>query len=150
MANYYGITKTNYFHVNDPEGFKKLMRRVVSDEGDIDLWEDKDKDGNPVFAFGGYSSISGICPIENNNDDSEDEDYDEADYDLFVSELQKLIVDGEAIIITEIGHEKLRYITAYSTVITKDGCEYVTLERRAAAKARDMLGNQKYNPDAYD
>lgn len=150
MSNYYGITKTNYFHVNDPEEFKKLMRRVVSDDGDIDLWEAKDKDGNPIFAFGGYSSISGVYPIKNNNDDSEDEDYDEADYDLFTSELQKMIVDGEAIIITEIGHEKLRYLTAYAVVITKDDCQYVNLERRAAVKAKDMLGNQEYNPDAYD
>lgn len=145
MANYYGITITNYFHVNDPEELKNLIRRVVSDEGDIDLWEDKDKDGNPVFSFGGYSSIVGICPIENNNDDGEDEDYDEADYDLFISELQKLIVDGDAIIITEIGHEKLRYLTAYSTIITKNDVQSINLERQSVLKASDMLGNPEYS-----
>ena len=144
MANYYGITRTNYFHVNDPEGLKKLMRRVVSDEGDIDLWEDKDKEGNPVFGFGGYSSIVGICPIENNND-GEDEDYDEADYNLFVGELQKLIVDGDAIIITEIGHEKLRYLTAYSVIITKNDVQNIDLERRSALKASEMLGDPEYS-----
>lgn len=144
MANYYGMTRTNYFRVNNPEDLKKLIGRVVSDEGDIELWEDKDENGNRVFAFGGYSSIIGICPVDNNNDDGEDEDFEGAEYDLFIKELQKLIVDGDAIIITEVGHEKLRYLTAYSMIITKNDVQSIDLDRQSTRKASEMLDNPEY------
>ena len=157
MANYYGMTRTNYFHVNNPEALRELIKKVVGDENDIELWEDKDKFGKPIFAFGGYASIEGIHPIDNKNNDADQDDedddnynYDEPDYDLFVSELQKLIVDGEAIIITEVGAEKLRYLTAYSVVITKNDAQNVDLERQAIKKAGEMLGNPEcYTKNCY-
>ena len=42
MANYESCIRTNYFHVNNPEEFKKYMRRVYGTEDSIELWEEKD------------------------------------------------------------------------------------------------------------
>lgn len=160
MANYYGMTRTNYFHVNDPEGLEKLLKtKVVCSDETLELFEKTDENGKTMFAFGGYTSIDGVYPSgrpANKNDYDEKKEFDEEegpeddfpDYNLFVKELQKFLVDGEAIIITEVGHEKLCYLTAYATVITKDDCKSVDLERSAVNKARYMLGNQEYDPHA--
>ncbi len=46
MANYTCATRTNYFRVNDAENFKAFMARAYGTEDRVDLWEEKDKDGN--------------------------------------------------------------------------------------------------------
>ena len=70
MSNYYGVVRTNYFHVKDEEQFRALMAKTAGDEDGIELWDDrKDENGNQMFGFGVYGCISGIL-----NDDGE---YDE-------------------------------------------------------------------------
>ena len=57
MANYYGNTRTNYFHVKDEAAFREFMGKVVGDEDGIDLWDDeKDDQGNTLFGFGLYAA----------------------------------------------------------------------------------------------
>jgi len=51
MANYTCATRTNYFRVNDAENFKAFMARAYGTEDRVDLWEEKDKDGNTVYAL---------------------------------------------------------------------------------------------------
>ena len=60
MANYNCTVRTNYFHVKDPEKFREFMNHVYGSEDSIDLWEEKDSGGNPVFGFGVYGGISGL------------------------------------------------------------------------------------------
>ena len=103
MANYYGMVRTNYFHVKDEEQFRALMAKTAGDEDGIELWDDEqDKDGNQLFGFGVYGGIAGVL-----NDDGE---YDDDSYDRFMDGLKECVADDDAILIFEAGHETLRYV----------------------------------------
>lgn len=103
MSNYYGVVRTNYFHVKDEEQFRALMRRVICGDGSIELWDDqRDEHGGQLFGFGAYGSISGIP--------DDDDDYDDDSYDRFIDALMECVADDDAILIFESGHEKLRYV----------------------------------------
>lgn len=146
MANYYGVTRTNYFNVTDPEKLKDIVERINWDlvsEPDFFVEE------NGQFAFGAYSSICGLKPEANvsaGKDLSEDEDDDEYEPEAVYEALQKVVAPGSAIIITEIGFEKLRYLTAYSVVITQDALESEGLRSQSLSLARRLLGNPAYDP----
>ena len=60
MANYYASIRTNYFRVKDEEEFRKFMAHVSGTEDRVELWEEKDKNGNTVFGFGTLGGINGI------------------------------------------------------------------------------------------
>ena len=68
------------------------------------------------------------------------------DFDLFLSELQKHIAPEDAVILMESGHEKLRYVTGFATVITSGGIETISIDELAISKAREMLKNIEYSP----
>jgi len=113
MANYTCATRTNYFRVNDAENFKAFMARAYGTEDRVDLWEEKDKDGNTVYGFGTFGSIAGLRAA------SDEDEEDDCDYDAFVDGIQKFVAPDDAIIILESGHEKLRYVTGSALVIKK-------------------------------
>lgn len=101
MANYESVTRSNYFHVKDEDAFSKFMDTVSGD--DMHCWSDKDEDGNTLHAFGCDGSIYGVPNGAEDND-----------FDLFLSELQKHIAPEDAVILMQSGHEKLRYVTAWT------------------------------------
>lgn len=144
MANYYGMTRSNYFHVTDAERLKAIISATHCDEDHLEVWSKTDEQGNEMYAFGGYSSIIGLPASFTNEQEEEDEDFDVM-YDALVDELQKILVDGDAIIITEIGNEKLRYFNAYAYIITKHDCEFVELRNHSIETACRMLGNPKWD-----
>ena len=126
MANYESVTRSNYFHVKDEDAFSKFMDTVSGD--DMHCWSDKDEDGNTLHAFGCDGSIYGVPNGAKDND-----------FDLFLSELQKHIAPEDAVILMESGHEKLRYVTGFATVITSGGIETISIDELAISKAREML-----------
>lgn len=136
MANYESCIRTNYFHVNDPEEFKQYMRRVYGTEDTVELWEEKDSDGNPVFGFGTMGGIGGVYPADESAEDAEG-----SDYDTVINDLQTFVADRDAIIILECGHEKLRYIVGSAIIITKDQCEALDVADLAASLAAKLLGD---------
>lgn len=136
MANYNCVQRTNYFHVKDPEAFRKLMTRVEAK--DFSYRGEKDEAGNLIFAFGWHGDIAGIPFI---NDEGE---WD-GSYDDFLEELQECVQPNDAIILSEVGCEKLRYVSGVATVITSDSIEYLDLNTEALRLARRMLGNEKYD-----
>lgn len=156
MANYNSYYRTNYFKVSDPVSFKEEFRRVSAE--DVELWDE----GNGVFGFGGFGSIDGLimpntvygtwrspCSGEiygmtNEVIDYEDYDYDDLDYDAFLKMLQDHLVEGDAVILTEVGYEKLRYLTGQATVVTKDKISFMNLTDLAFEKAKEMLGNKDW------
>lgn len=103
MANYYGYGRTNYVEVTDEAKFMDLISNHVmsGDEDGIEIGVNNGK-------FTIYGSMAGY--INNENDDP--------DYDLLLDKLQELLPDNEALIIEEIGHEKLRYLVGDLTIIT--------------------------------
>ena len=100
------------------------------------------------YGFGCHDSISGLCenweqPNACNNTDELDDD--EPSFDLFIEELSEILHPDDAIIITEIGYEKLRYLIAWSVVITRNDSFYIDLRSASLQKARDMLQNPGWN-----
>ena len=140
MANYCSCVKSNYFHVKDEEAFCDMMSKVVGTEDGIILNKSKDEYGRTVFDFECYGSIVGFFKTEEEEDEY---DYDKA-YSNFTDALQKFVADGDAIIIAEVGNEKLRYITGFAHIITSKGASWVDLYDSAQRKAAEMLGNPLY------
>ena len=142
MANYYGATRTNYFSVTDLEAFKRLISECMTTDGlSLTFMSEEDKVGFYV-----ESSLFGI-PLESETDDQEDgsdEDCQGASLDLFHEKLQALVAPGDAIIITEVGREKMRYLVGDVTVITRSEVRYMNLRDSAIAMAQDMLGNPSF------
>lgn len=133
MANYECAVRTNYFHVKDEFAFKELMGKVVCSEDGLDIFERKDEKGETIYGFGCYGSIMGIS--------AEGEDEDEYSYDKFIDELRKNIEPGDAIIIFEAGHEKLRSMGMYADIITSKDHDTLDLSRMAVESAKNMLKN---------
>lgn len=140
MANYYGTTRSNYFRVKNPHEFKEYIEsKVCCDEDGLDVFENIDKDGVLRFGFGVYGSILG-----ERIDTDDDDGFVDYDYDAFCNALSKFVADDDAIIIEEVGNEKLRYVTGYATVITKDGVDSVDLGDVACKLAAKMLKNEQW------
>lgn len=137
MANYVCTVRTNYFHVKDAETFRAVMEKVQGSEDNIKLWEEKDPDGNPVFGFGCDGGIAGIPEVD---EDGEEEITDNS-YDNFLFELQNAVAENDAIIITEVGHEKQRYVVGTAVIITQQEIACISITDLALQKAREMLNN---------
>lgn len=138
MANYIGFTRTNYFAVNDQDAFRKAIADCRTSEGGLQIFETT-VNGQKLFGFGCYGTISGIPPADGKDDCEED-------MDAFYDALQSVLADGHAIMITEIGYEKLRYLIGECIIITSSDISSVFLRDTALQKAREMLNDPKYAP----
>lgn len=138
MANYNGYTRTNYFAVKDEERFRQIIGSCAVSEDNLSIFE-HEQDGQKYFGFGCYGSISGI-PAGEGEDDCEE------GLDAFHDALQQVVADGHAVIITEIGWEKLRYLVGDCTIITPNEIRYFNLRDTALALSREMLKEPVYSP----
>jgi hypothetical protein len=134
MANYNAFVRSNYFTVTDTAKFREIMASCIGAEGNIEVFDADD--GSGKLGFGCYGAISGIP--------TDIEDPESTDLDGFYEALQGILAEGDAIIITEVGYEKLRYLIGVCTVITKQGIQCIDLSRKAVDLARTMLGNDRY------
>ena len=135
MANYYATIRTNYFAVTDEAKFREITDSCNS-EDKLHVFESND--GSGKFGFGCYGNIYGIPAGE---------DDDENDLNSFYDALQAVMAVGDVIIITEIGYEKLRYLIACCTIITKDDIRGIDLRNKAIDLARDMLKNPDFTTE---
>lgn len=130
MANYECATRTNYFKVKDAKSFKSLIAQTLAGDT-VDVFTKKD--GNQtLYGFGCLSSIDGLP------------DNGEANYDAWLHQLQNIVDDDDAIIIMETGHENLRYVSGYLTVITSKAIKFRELETVALEIAKNLLNNKNY------
>ena len=136
MANYYATIRTNYFTVKDETKFREVVDSCIA-EDELHIFEDTLPDGRKLFGFGCYGSIYGIPP-------GDDEDDDDNSLDAFYDALQEVLPEDEAIIITEIGWEKLRYLIGCCTVITKNDIQFIDVRAKAIDLARSMLKNDAF------
>ena len=133
MANYYEMTRTNYFKITDSDKFKEICEEITSESGvEFDVTE---KDGKL------YGCISSESIIMLNDED------ESVDVESFYKKLQTVLEEDDAIIFISIGHEKLRYLVGMITVITKDDIQYINLEDKAMELARTMLKNPEWNTE---
>lgn len=140
MANYYCRTRTNYFHVKDPDAFRAFMAEVKGNEDDVLLREGKDADGNLTFVFTTGGRVIGIVPAGAEVDYDEDECNDE-----FIAALQEHVAPNDAIIITEVGWEGFRYLVGGATIITSSKVEYLSLSDEVKKTAKSMLDNPDWS-----
>lgn len=142
MANYICKTRTNYFRVKDPDEFRTFMSGVHGTEDKIELWEEKDHKGDPIFGFGTMGGIWGWSEQTGTmNDDDVDDD---AAYEAFIFGLQQHIANDDAIIILEAGNEKLNYVTGSALIITSQVTRYFCISDIAKAKAAELLHNPQW------
>ena len=127
MANYYGFTRTNYFRIKNEEAFKEYINTLATTDGDFELWT-KEDNNETYYAFGGNGSL---YSIENDEED-------------IYQKLSEYVHQHDAIIITEVGYEKLRYLTGVSMVITQKGYEVVDLYDASLNKAKQLLSDETY------
>ena len=129
MANYNAKFLTNYFSVTDAIKFKNIIGSCHADD-EIEIYEKKQLDGSIKYSFGCIGIIYGI---------SENDDDCEEDIELFYTSLQSIITSDDAIIITEIGNEKLNYFTACCIIITCDDIKSIDVRNEAVKLAATML-----------
>ena len=141
MANYCCVYRTNYFKVKDNEKFKEFMTHVYAE--DLEVFHKKDENGNELYGFGGYGGISGYFNNENEYEDS-DEAWDNA-YDNFIDGLAKQVAEDDAILLFEVGNEKLRYVVGSVVVITSKAYEYRDITNVGVEIAKQMLNNPNYD-----
>lgn len=126
MANYYGVGRTSYVKVRDPDAFKEAMSRypveVIEKDGKYGLL-DSDPDGG------------GWCWTRwDDNGDHEDDD----PVDLIAPHMQ----DDQVMIMVEAGHEKYRYVNAYALVFNSGGdCKTINLSDAVEELAKSMGGD---------
>lgn len=128
MADYIAVGRTNYFRVTDNARYEELFANISANNGKWD-YSKKGTDGTIYHCFA----------VEGGLDWREPDEYD-SNLDYFIDELQKILPSDEAIIYTEAGHEKHRYVTGFSLVITPESIDWIQLPETALFKAREYLG----------
>lgn len=141
MSNYYGKTRTNYFSVTDENALRDIISRVRGSEDTVELYMEQASNGEKKFMFLCGSDILGFPEIDENGEIYEDCDYS---FDDFTAALQKILRENEAIIITEVGSEKMRYLSGHVTVITQNEVAYGNLRNLGVEIARRLLNNDSW------
>lgn len=106
MADYIACFRTNSFPVRDAARFRAWIEGVYN----LDFIDEDVEDGQPTFEVGGYGGIP----------DLRDEGDDLVDID-FIADLAKHLPEGAHATVTEIGHEKLRYLVGVAIAVDHRG-----------------------------
>ena len=141
MANYCGITRTNYFRITDLNVFTDVINRMITDADEVHIF-DREINGETYYGFGLYGTIYGL--MAKDKTDADDPDEDEYDDGLVHEALQEVLRGGDAIVIEEIGSEKLRYLVGYATIITKEEIKGIDLQKAVTKEISGMLGRDDY------
>ena len=143
MANYNGCARTNYFHVTDEEKYKKLYKGLVGTDDEIISFDQNDKDGKPLHGFGSYGTIYWSPSKAEDNPDWLDND-DTDGFDDFLQQIKTILPDNEAFVIIETGHEKLRYLVGFATIVTNKDIQCIDLTNITEKVAGNMLQKLDY------
>ena len=106
MADYIACFYTNAFPVRDAARFRAWIGTVCG----LDFIDETEEDGGVVFEVGGYGSVP----------DSREDDDEWMEID-FIDELAKHLPEGAHAVVTEIGHEKLRYLVGIAVAVDHRG-----------------------------
>ena len=104
MANFEEKVTSNFFKVKD----SKLFINEI-EEKEIECFFERKYNDNERFAIVSYDGLI-----------TEDFEYDD-----FIKLIQNHIYDDEIVVIKSIGNEKLRYLTADATIVSKEKVEYI-------------------------
>lgn len=164
MANWYGMTRSNYVRVKDPEQFRKYV-------GVFDAYVIDRVDADGVGRFGFVTEDDcGDVPSRSTWDDDDDEeivaelkdalgpDYHDLIDETYSGEEDQVSVleyightlaDGEVMTVFSAGNEKARYVTGNAWVITSDGeIKHISLDDAVEAAIREMGHDPRKVTDA--
>lgn len=139
MANYIAAVRTNYFRVTDEERYAELFSGLTSEDTIGDFT--KTEDGVICHGFGTYGTIDWYA--------EDDEYHEDPSFDYFLDELQKILPEDEAFMYFEAGHEKLRYISGWATIVTSKEIKCMSLGEWALDTAKELLGENFTTQIAY-
>lgn len=139
MANYYATIRTNYFHLKEgkEQEFKDLVSKMISFDDDVHLFE-REENGDKTYGFGSNGCLTGI---------KGENDGEIQNFAVAIEKLQECIADNDAIIISEAGHEKLRYVVGDALIITHDDIKRLSIDDLAVKEAGKMLGIPDYTTE---
>jgi hypothetical protein len=144
MANYYAKTRTNYFSVTDVEKFKGIIAQCGGAD-EIVIFDERQEDSSMKYGFFCDGSISGL-PDKADDYSADNEEDNDCDYsfDALCKALQSVLPENEAILITEVGYEKMRYLVGICTVITPKDYRCVDIKSESLKLAITMLNNPDF------
>lgn len=147
MSDYIETVRSTDFLVNDKVKATKILSSIVTD-GEL-YYDVEDTDTENVYKcwFGAYGGISGLYSNYDSDEDDGEDDMD-ADYALFVSELQSILLEDSYINIIDVGNEKLRYVGGGCLVITKNDSEYINIIEEGHRLAKVLLSEGSTKGDA--
>lgn len=134
MANYTAVSRTNYFQVTDEETYRELFDKLAAEDEIHDF--SCTNDGKTYHGFGCYGSIE-FC-------EGPEDDEEFTGMEGFAEKLKAILPENEAFIYQETGNEKLRYLTAFAVVATREHVKFVSLDEQALICARFLLGDPKW------
>ncbi len=131
MADWYGVSRSNYFRVKDHDAFTEAM-------GGLDL----------RVVEGGKGETAGMVAVISDAEygDWPSEVFDEAADDYvevdLVTRIAEHLVDGEVCVLVSAGAEKERYVTGTATAFTNQGnAKAINLSLNDIyAKAKEAFG----------
>ena len=115
MANYYGSFRSNYVKLK--EGKHKLFEDIL-DRYNLTFMS-KDFDGIEHVGLMDDDMDGGGIPWYYTVEDEKTGQFE--DTDINWSEFGPLMEDGQVLHITEVGQEKMRYLTGFAMFIRSDG-----------------------------
>lgn len=142
MSNYCGKTRTNYFSVTDENALRDIVSRACGSEDTVHLHMEHTISGGRKFMFLCESEILGFPETDESGEVYEDCDYS---FDEFTAALQKILPENEAIIITEVGNEKMRYLLGCVTVVTRNEIKCKNLRSLGINIARELLKDESWD-----
>ena len=179
MANTNYYTRTNHFRVTSEEAYRKYFRCLrVEDLEDFTKIEDGVVyHGFGGYSYIEYCDIEAAIKdvYEEENGEVFDENgdlldletalkqtelydqdghciFDECDADSsdeLITEIQKLLPDGECFILQEIVHEKLRFVDGFAVVATNKEVKHISLSFFVDSAIKELVGKDNKVTRAY-
>lgn len=156
MANSVYKIRTNYVNITDENEFRRIIGLCTTSNGDnIEVITKMDRDNKIHFGFYVEDDIEGYLIDEDDNivdpcsDDFDDEMDYETSFDRFIEDLQKVIAPDDALIITIIAYEKMRWLTSQFIIVTHNDVKHMDMSDLALETTRKMLGNSDWRTEMY-
>lgn len=127
------VARTNWFSVTDPNKLMQTLAKVKVEAGTHLQIFTKDENGAYRFVFGCEGEIKGF-----------DCGSDDEQMHPFLEELREIVAEGDAIILQEVRHDKLRYVAAGAYIVTREKWDFIDFAECVLAKACEVTGNPKF------
>jgi len=126
MANYTAAARSNYFRVKNQNAFRRWCDRL-----NLEILKPDEDGPQPFFAIAPSDDDTGCWPSLHPESDEE--------FDI-PHELALHLDPRDVAILMQSGHEKLRYITGFATVVRADGRTFSISLLDIYDRAREEFG----------